>query len=293
LWRDDTRNKRKELEKVAFYHCDQVGTPQTLSNERGECIWEITQNTWGEALKIQASDDLLEQSHIRFQGQYYDEETGLHYNRYRYYEPYSARYMSKDPTGLNGGLNSSTYVSDPNIWIDALGLRGALVRNMPPTRQQQSYGSPYGSGMNNSRNPPPQNNNNLRTPSSFRDLLTHRSKYSTVNIYGESMPEFFRFVSPSRRENGVLAHSVSELFSNYAVGIENAILAPEGASKYLCKVTTVSYDKEKCKGNKCLITEFYISDSKTFAIPQDYDGELPICIPAKAVPKLTNQLSFK
>jgi hypothetical protein len=49
------------------------------------------------------------------------------------------------------------------------------------------------------------------------------------------MPEFFRFVSPSRGENGVLAHSASELFSNYAVGIEDLILAPNSSSKYLCK----------------------------------------------------------
>jgi len=84
---------------------------------------EITQNTWGEALEIKASDDLLEQSHIRFQGQYYDEETELHYNRYRYYEPYSARYISKDPIGLDGGLNNSTYVSDPMQWVDPLGLQ--------------------------------------------------------------------------------------------------------------------------------------------------------------------------
>ena len=44
------------------------------------------------------------------------------YNRYRYYEPYSARYVSKDPIGLFGGLNNSSYVNDPNQWIDPMGL---------------------------------------------------------------------------------------------------------------------------------------------------------------------------
>ena len=110
------------MERVLFYHCDQVGTPQTLSNELGECIWEIKQDVWGEALEIKASHNLLEQTNIRFQGQYYDSETGLHYNRYRYYEPYSARYVSKDPVGLEGGLNNLAYVSDPNMWVDPLGL---------------------------------------------------------------------------------------------------------------------------------------------------------------------------
>ena len=51
-----------------------------------------------------------------------DKETDLHYNRYRYYEPYSARYVSKDPIGLFGGLNNSAYVSDPNQWVDPMGL---------------------------------------------------------------------------------------------------------------------------------------------------------------------------
>ncbi len=99
---------------MLFYHCDQVGTPQTLTNELGERVWEIKQDTWGDAIEIKASHALLEDTNIRFQGQYYDDETGLHYNRYRYSEPYSARYVSKDPIGLNGGLNNLAYVSVPN-----------------------------------------------------------------------------------------------------------------------------------------------------------------------------------
>ncbi|MDV8157944.1 RHS repeat-associated core domain-containing protein, partial [Acinetobacter bereziniae] len=124
VWKTDTQKNKAELERVAFYHCDQVGTPQTLSNELGECIWEIKQDTWGAALEIKAieQDNPFGHSNIRFQGQYYDKETGLHYNRYRYYEPYSARYVSKDPIGLFGGLNNSAYVSDPNQWVDPMGL---------------------------------------------------------------------------------------------------------------------------------------------------------------------------
>lgn len=69
IWRTKRKNKA-ELERVAFYHCDQVGTPQTLSNELGECIWEIKQDTWGTTLEIKTTehDNPFGYSNIRFQG---------------------------------------------------------------------------------------------------------------------------------------------------------------------------------------------------------------------------------
>jgi len=70
VWKTETRKNKAELERVAFYHCDQVGTPQTLSNELGECVWEIKQDTWGTALEINTTnqDNPLQQNNIRFQG---------------------------------------------------------------------------------------------------------------------------------------------------------------------------------------------------------------------------------
>ena len=110
-----------------------------MSNELGECIWEIKQDVWGEALEIKASHNLLEQTNIRFQGQYYDGETGLHYNRYRYYEPHSARYVSKDPIGLFGGLNNLIYVSDPNQWIDPMGLQNQKQKKDDSTNFDKEF----------------------------------------------------------------------------------------------------------------------------------------------------------
>ncbi|MDC5180776.1 RHS domain-containing protein [Acinetobacter baumannii] len=124
VWNRNLGKERTALEQFTFYHCDQVGTPQTMTNIRGECVWEILQDTWGAVSQIKAlnQDNPFEQNNLRFQGQYYDQETELHYNRYRYYEPHSARYVSKDPIGLEGGMNTSSYVSDPNQWIDPKGL---------------------------------------------------------------------------------------------------------------------------------------------------------------------------
>ena len=64
-------------------------------------------------------------SHIRYQGQYFDEEIGLHYNRFRYYDPQIGHYINHDPIGLEGGTNSTQYAPNTTQWIDPLGLQGS------------------------------------------------------------------------------------------------------------------------------------------------------------------------
>ncbi|WP_301336277.1 RHS repeat-associated core domain-containing protein, partial [Pseudomonas fluorescens] len=66
-------------------------------------------------------DDYLNQP-LRFQGQYFDGESGLHYNRHRYYDPRLGRYLTPDPIKLAGGLNQYQYVPNPTGWVDPLGL---------------------------------------------------------------------------------------------------------------------------------------------------------------------------
>ena len=59
---------------------------------------------------------------FKYQGQYYDPEIELCYNRFRYYHPEIGRYISQDPIKLLGGFNVFAYVSDTNAWVDLLGL---------------------------------------------------------------------------------------------------------------------------------------------------------------------------
>ncbi|WP_177313896.1 RHS repeat-associated core domain-containing protein, partial [Burkholderia ubonensis] len=109
-----------------YYHCDQIGTPLLMTDELGDVVWEASYKAWGEAREVIAraskAAGITPRNLLRFQGQQVDEETGLHYNRYRYYDPASGRFVSKDPIGLAGGLNAYQYAPNPVKWIDPLGL---------------------------------------------------------------------------------------------------------------------------------------------------------------------------
>lgn len=112
-------------DEIAFYQCDHLGTPQELTDHEGRVAWSAQYKAWGQAkVAISAathSDGM--HSPIRFQGQHLDDETGLHYNRHRYYDPDSARYITSDPIGLLGGTNPYQYAPNPTGWVDPLGLR--------------------------------------------------------------------------------------------------------------------------------------------------------------------------
>ena len=97
---------------------DHLGTPYEAYDENGEKVWARELDIYGNAI---AGDS----SFIPFlyQGQYYDEEIGLAYNRFRYYNPETGAYISQDPIGLAGGNPTLYgYVGDNNTWIDVWGL---------------------------------------------------------------------------------------------------------------------------------------------------------------------------
>ncbi len=91
--------------------------------------WENT-HTFGANLPDEDPDgnSQLFEYHPRFPGQYFDKETNFHYNYFRYYEPETGRYISPDPIGLAGGLNTYGYVNgDPLLFVDPDGLNPRLI----------------------------------------------------------------------------------------------------------------------------------------------------------------------
>ncbi|MFW8695542.1 RHS repeat-associated core domain-containing protein, partial [Mesorhizobium japonicum] len=86
---------------------------------------------WGNCLEEQREAHFLEEQNLRFQGQYLDRETGLHYNTLRFYDPDIGRFTTPDPIGLEGGFNLYLYGPSTAIWIDPLGLTAEeLGKNM-------------------------------------------------------------------------------------------------------------------------------------------------------------------
>ncbi|MBC8955025.1 RHS family protein [Xenorhabdus sp. PB62.4] len=123
-----TPSARFEYGKLHYMVSDHQGTPREMLDEEGGLVWAQRLTTWGKAERSQviASNDAdyHVNCNLRFLGQYEDEESGLYYNRFRYYSPETGQYLSPDPIGLMGGLNPYGYVHNPSNWVDPYGLTG-------------------------------------------------------------------------------------------------------------------------------------------------------------------------
>ncbi|MEM7173265.1 MAG: RHS repeat-associated core domain-containing protein [Pseudomonadota bacterium] len=115
--------------EVAYLHNDQLGRPQKMTDSAGLITSDRTQRPFGETV----TDSGLDSTPIRFPGQYADAETGLHYNYFRDYDPSLGRYITSDPIGLDGGINTYGYThANPQSFIDPDGTVayavGAAIR---------------------------------------------------------------------------------------------------------------------------------------------------------------------
>ena len=109
-----------------------------VSDEDGQMVWQATYKAWGE-VESYATEEI--EQNLRFQGQYFDAETGLHYNTFRYYDPVVGRFVGQDPIGLAGGTNIYLYGQNPVQWIDPLGWCSTKLGN--------NMGARPGDGMAN------------------------------------------------------------------------------------------------------------------------------------------------
>jgi RHS repeat-associated protein len=109
-----------------FYQNDHLGTPQKVSAINGAVVWSAKYTSFGKA-EVDGSSTVA--NNLRFPGQYFDQETGLHYNYFRYYNPSMGRYLRPDPIGFDGGdVNLFSYVlNNPVMLFDHFGLRWIFI----------------------------------------------------------------------------------------------------------------------------------------------------------------------
>jgi RHS repeat-associated protein len=118
---------------------DQVGTPRELLGRDGRVGWAGHPAVWGQT---GGSQRIEADCPIRFQGQWLDAESGLHYNFHRHYDPEIGQYLSPDPIGLLGGTRSYGYVHNPLSWVDPLGLEGCYQGVKDASRYLRDLGAP-------------------------------------------------------------------------------------------------------------------------------------------------------
>lgn len=107
-----------------YYHNDHLGTPQAMTDASGTVVWKADYLPFGEAIVDEDPDGdyLPVTNNLRFPGQYFDIETGLHYNWHRDYSPGVGRYFESDPIGLKGGFNVFVYAkNNPVRFMDPAG----------------------------------------------------------------------------------------------------------------------------------------------------------------------------
>jgi RHS repeat-associated protein len=111
--------------QLAWLHTNHLGAPEAATNAQGQLVWQARYEAFG-AAHVNEGASANSQTfalHLRLPGQYFDEETGLHYNRQRYYDPQAGQYLTPDPLGHPDGLNPYAYVRfNPMGYVDPDGL---------------------------------------------------------------------------------------------------------------------------------------------------------------------------
>ena len=115
-------NKKDEKLYLSYYHTDQIGIPREQTDQFGNLLWTGEYDAWG---SLQREEKIYPNAHqpFRLQNQYFDQETGLHYNLFRYYAPEYGRFINQDPIGLAGGENLYNFAPNIFVWIDLFGLK--------------------------------------------------------------------------------------------------------------------------------------------------------------------------
>jgi RHS repeat-associated core domain len=108
-------------QQTHYFHCDQIGIPKEMTDIHGNLLWYAEYTAWR---RLKKNERVYKDEHqsFRLQNQYFDKDTGLHYNLMRYYDPDTGRFINQDPIGLLGGDNLYQFAPNAAMWLDPWGL---------------------------------------------------------------------------------------------------------------------------------------------------------------------------
>jgi RHS repeat-associated protein len=117
----DSMDAAPEFGQRYFIFGDHLGTPIRVENELAQTVWQARVSPYG-TVEVEVGESFY--MPLRFSGHYFDAEIRLHYNRFRYYDPWLGRYLQSDPDGIGGGLNLYAYAGGNPLkkWVDVRGL---------------------------------------------------------------------------------------------------------------------------------------------------------------------------
>ncbi|WP_311754042.1 RHS repeat-associated core domain-containing protein [Proteus columbae] len=131
----------KNKQTVFYFHCQPNGSPDALVDDNGDIQWQARFTSWGKT-EIELGEfhyyPQNRDQNLRFQGQYLDRETGLHYNTFRYYDPDIGRFTQHDPIGLAGGLNLYQYAPNGLVWVDPWGWKCGIIKYNHKTKPNKT-----------------------------------------------------------------------------------------------------------------------------------------------------------
>ncbi|USQ83976.1 DUF6531 domain-containing protein [Streptomyces phaeoluteigriseus] len=211
--------RQEEIDRRFFaIATDLVGTPTELIDESGDVAWRSRSTLWGTTAWARDSSAYTP---LRFPGQYYDPETGLHYNCFRHYDAETGRYTSPDPLGLAPAPNPVGYVDNPHSWTDPLGLapcpRGAWADKADFTSQKVMSKKFHAHGGDFLDNPGNLNKANLqRFEEAMRDHMTaDGTKIYRFDYRGQGPA--VGFIDPASQKM-VMLHADGSFWSAWKLG---------------------------------------------------------------------------
>ncbi len=187
-----------------------VGMPTCIENDRGEVVWWATRIDPFGTIEIRADAQI--EYNLRWPGHYFDPETGLHYNRYRYYDPSLGRYLQSDPTGYAGSpYNLYSYCANPLVQVDILGLDHKNKDSKTTSEEGENDG---------------------REGTKFR-------RVNLDDMSPEQLPQYCREAAAELKRRMIASNAISEGFTTLAVVV---IRGPDGKRK---AIITTSDDSQR------------------------------------------------